>query len=76
MFQFSEMIEITGWKQKLGMLKNMQSESEIFTSSSVAYLTVNFEKVVSDLSYAGSTLVESECFKRKRRQCNRNSPET
>ena len=50
------------------MLENMQFGWEIFSLSPVAYITVDFKKVVGDLSYAGSTLVESECFKRKRSQ--------
>ena len=33
--------------------------------SPVVYITVDFKKVVSDLFQTGSTLVESECIKRK-----------
>ena len=33
----------------------------------LSYITVDFKKVASDLFHAGSTLVESECMKRKRK---------
>ena len=36
---------------------------EIFTSSPLAYKTVDFKEVVSDLFYHGSTLEERECMK-------------
>ena len=49
----------------MGVLKNVQCGWEMFTLSVVAYVTVNFKKVISDLFQAGSTLVESECIKRK-----------
>ena len=32
----------------LGMLKNVQFEREIFASSPVAYITVDYKKLVSD----------------------------
>ena len=43
----------------------MQSGWEIFTSTSVSYVTVDFRKVVNDLSPANSTLLENKCIKRK-----------
>ena len=43
--------------KSLGMLKIVQFGREIFTSSHVAYVTVDFNKLVSDLFHAGSTLV-------------------
>ena len=49
------------------MLKNVQCGREIFTSSPVAYITVNFKKIVRDLFHAGSALVGSKPIKRKRR---------
>ena len=48
-----------------GMLKNVQFGLEIFTLSHVAYIIVDFEKIVSDLFHAGSALIESESIKRK-----------
>ena len=53
--------------KSFGMLKNMQFGRQIFTLSSVAYIIVDFKKLVSDLFHAGSALVESEFIKRKRR---------
>ena len=47
------------------MLENMQLGWEIFTLRPVAYITVDFKKVVSDLFHARSTLVEIECIKKK-----------
>ena len=47
--------------------KNVQFGREIFTLSHVAYVTVDFEKLVSDLLHSGSALVESKCIKRKTR---------
>ena len=35
--------------------------------SHIAYVMVDFKKVLSDLSHGGSALVEKECFKRKTR---------
>ena len=52
----------------------MQFERENFTLSPVAYMTVDFKVLVSDLFHAGSALVESECIKRKARLSH--SPET
>ena len=40
---------------------------EIFILSPVAYIAVDFKKLVSDLFHAGSALVESECVKRETR---------
>ena len=45
----------------------MQFGREIVTLSPVVYITVDFKKLVNDLFHLGSTLVESECIKRKRR---------
>ena len=45
------------------MLENVQFGWEIVTYPE-AYITVDF-KVVSDPFHGGSTLVESECIKRK-----------
>ena len=39
------------------MLKNVRFGREIFTLRPLAYRTVDFEKLVSDLFHAGSTLV-------------------
>ena len=50
----------------MGYAKNILSGWEMFTSSPVFHLTVDFKKVVSDLVHAGSTLVESKCIKIKR----------
>ena len=49
------------------MLKNAQFGQEIFTLSSVAYITVNFKKLVSELFHTDSALVGSECIKRDSR---------
>ena len=43
--------------KSLGMLKNAQFGREIFTLSPVAYITVDFKKLVSDLFHAGSAVV-------------------
>ena len=53
--------------KSLGMLKNVQFLREIFALSPVTYITVNFTKLVSDLFHASSTVIESECIKRKTR---------
>ena len=53
--------------KSLGMLKIVKFGWEIFTLSPVAYITVDFKKLVSDRFQAGSTVVESECIKRKTR---------
>ena len=39
--------------ESLGMLKMCNLKGEIFTSSPVAYIKVNFKKLVSDLLHAG-----------------------
>ena len=49
------------------LLKNLQFRQEIFTLSPVAYTTVDFKKLVSDLFHAGSALVDRESIKRKMR---------
>ena len=49
--------------KRLDMLKIVQFRREIFTSSPVAYITVDFKKLVNDLLRAGSC----ECIKRKTR---------
>ena len=55
-----------GRKLKFGCAKKiMQSGWEIFTLSPVAYITVDFKRLVRDLSQASSTLIESKCIKRK-----------
>ena len=56
-----------GRKERFGYAKNVQSEREIFTLSPVAYITVHFKKLVSDLFHAGSALVENQSYKRKMR---------
>ena len=43
--------------KSLDMLKIVQIGLEIFTSSPVAYITVDFKKLVSELFYAGSAVV-------------------
>ena len=53
--------------KSLGMLKIVQFGQEIFTLSPVAYITVDFKKLVSDLFCPGSTVLYSECIKRKTR---------
>ena len=53
--------------KSLGMLKNVQFKWEICTLSPVAYITVDFKKLESDLFHAGSDVVESECIKTKTR---------
>ena len=45
----------------------MQSGREIFTLSPVAYITVDFKKLESDLFQAGSALVQSKSIKRETR---------
>ena len=44
-------------KQKFGYVKNVQFGREIFTLSPVAYITIDFKKLVSDLAHAGSAVV-------------------
>ena len=53
--------------KNLVMLKTVQFGPEIFTLRPVAYIRVDFKKLVSDLFHAGSALVESESSKRKTR---------
>ena len=43
--------------KSLGMLKIVQFGREIFTLSPVAYITVDFKKLASDLFCAGSAVV-------------------
>ena len=56
-----------GKNQKLGYAKNVRFGREIFTSTPVAYITVDFKKLVSDLFHAGSALVGSESIRRQTR---------
>ena len=49
--------------KSLGVLKIAQFGREIFTLSSVAYITVDVKKLVSDLFLAGSAV----CIKSKTR---------
>ena len=49
------------------MLKNVQFRREIFIFSPVAYIAVDFKKLVSDLFHTGSSLVDSESMKREMR---------
>ena len=51
----------------LGIFKNVQFGWEIFTVSPVAYITVDFKKLVSDLFHAGSSLAGKESTKKKTR---------
>ena len=53
--------------KSLDMLKIVQFGREIFTLSPVAYITVNFKKLVSDLFHPGCAVVQSKCIKRKTR---------
>ena len=53
--------------ESLGMLKIVQFGWEIFTLSPVAYITVDFKKLVGDLFHAGSAVIYSKCIKRKTR---------
>ena len=41
----------------LGMLKIVQFGEELFTLNPVAYTTVDFKKLISDLSCTGSAVV-------------------
>ena len=50
--------------KNLDMLK-MQSGWEIFTLCPIAYVTVDFKKVVGDPFDAGSTVAESESIEKK-----------
>ena len=43
--------------KSLGMLKIVQFGQKIFTLSHVAYITVDFKKLVNDLFRAGSAVV-------------------
>ena len=43
--------------KSLGMLKIVQFGRENFTLSPVAYITVDFKKLVIDLFHAGSSVV-------------------
>ena len=43
--------------KSLGMLKIVQFGREIFMLSPVAYITVDFKNLVSDLFHAGSAVV-------------------
>ena len=47
------------------MLENVEFGRKIFTLSPLAYITVDFKKLVSDLIHAVFALAESESFKRK-----------
>ena len=49
------------------MLENVKRRREIFIFSPVAYIAVDFKKLVSDLFHAGSFLVDSESMKREKR---------
>ena len=53
--------------KSLGILINVQFGQEIFTLSPVAYITVDFKKLVRDLFHAGSVFVEGESIKKKTR---------
>ena len=54
-------------KQKFVHAKNMHIGWKIFTCSLVSYVTIDFQRVVSDQFHAGSILVECECVKRETR---------
>ena len=43
--------------KSLGVLKTVQYGREIFTLSPVAYITVDFKKLVSDLFRTGSAVL-------------------
>ena len=53
--------------KSLGMLKIEQFGPESFTSNPPAYIKIDFKKLVSDLFYTGSAVVQRECIKRKTR---------
>ena len=53
--------------KSLGMLKMCNLDGNFFTLSPVAYITVDFKKLIGDLFHAGSAFVESEFIKRKTR---------
>ena len=54
----------------------MQFGREIFTSSPVAYITVDFKKLVSDLFHVGSALAGRESIKKNEAIRILNSRET
>ena len=58
----------------LVMLKSVQFGQEIFTLSLVAYITVDFKTLVSDLFHYGFALVKKNLSREKRSY--QNSPET
>ena len=43
--------------KSVGMLKTVQIGREIFTLSPVAYITVDFKKLVTDLFHAASAVI-------------------
>ena len=55
----------------LGMLKNLQFGWDIFTLRLEAYIIVEFKKLVSDISHAGSALIEADS---REKRGNQNSP--
>ena len=54
-----------GRKQKFGCARKHAIWMGNFISSPVAYITVDFKKMVSDLFQAGCTLVESNISREK-----------
>ena len=56
----------TGWEKAWLYEKNMQSGLERFTLISVAYVAVDFKKVVSDLSHAGLFWQKGNASRQKR----------
>ena len=65
----------TGKKQQAWYVRKYAIWIGNFTLSPVAYITVDFKKVVSDPCHAGSTLVKKENAPREKRGY-RNSPKT
>ena len=53
--------------KSLGMLKIVQFGWEIFTLSPVAYITIDFKKLVSDPVHTGSAVVQSGMYQEKTR---------
>ena len=60
-------LKTIGTRQKCRCTEKYVIWTGNFSLSYTSYVTVDFRKVVSDLFYDNSTLVKSECIKRKRR---------
>ena len=58
------------------MLKTFQFGQQMFTSSPVVYITVDFKKSVSDLTHAGSFSFGRKPFYQEKKGGYQNSAET